>query len=445
MKKLYFVLSFLFVASTYGHIIAQSTDKNNGDWKEKVVTLKDTEEGEYMIRVGDIDNMGFGWQPNYTPFSNKETIPHGWPWDPKEEDPYGTDRVIMMTSYKGYDGAKECGNDGYSATERPYNLPQPIKIPLAFIQKAEVKNADLTLAVEDFQSPKYCSSFRVWINGMMRFTELEQVILKLNQTGPMSNIVTVAIPERMLSLLKGTELSIMIDDSVTHAGDGFAIDFVKLLVNRKKSLNIGTIVGTIRAHETGLPIPGAIVSVLGKQVGTTDANGSFKVDSISAGMQLVSFSTKKTPATTELVTVVEGETAAPIELYLDLGKKVFVGDKMVELGKSVVLENVKFAANSAALTAGAKEDLDKVLKLCSDISTAQIELGGYTDNGGDPETNKKLSEKRVESCKAYLVSKGLDAARITTVGHGQSKPIATNNTPEGRAKNRRVEVKVVKF
>ncbi|MCL5460220.1 OmpA family protein, partial [Loigolactobacillus coryniformis] len=67
------------------------------------------------------------------------------------------------------------------------------------------------------------------------------------------------------------------------------------------------------------------------------------------------------------------------------------------------------------------------------------------DNGGEPETNKKLSERRVESCKTYLVSKGMDASRITTVGHGQSKPIATNTTPEGRAKNRRVEVKVVKF
>jgi outer membrane protein OmpA-like peptidoglycan-associated protein len=184
---------------------------------------------------------------------------------------------------------------------------------------------------------------------------------------------------------------------------------------------------------------------LGKQVGTTDANGDFKVDSISAGMQLVEISTKKTPPVTELVTVVEGEISSRLDIYLDLGKKVFLGDKMIEIGKSVVLENVKFGANSAALTAAAKEDLDKLVKLSGDISTMHIELGGYTDNGGEPETNKKLSEKRVESCKAYLVSKGIDASRIATVGHGQSKPIATNNTPEGRAKNRRVEVKIVKF
>lgn len=444
MKKLYLVLSFLLVANTSGHLIAQSADKNNGDWKEKVVSLKDTEEADFMIRVGDIDNMGFGWQPNYSPFSNKQTIPHGWPWDPKEEDPYGTDRVIMMTSYKGYDAA-QCGNDGYSATERPYNLPQPIKIPLAFIQKADIKKADLTLAVEDFQSPKYCSRFRVWINGTMRFTELEDIIFRLNQTSPMSNMVTVNIPEKMFPLLKGSELSIMIDDSVTHAGDGFAVDFVKLVINRKKNLNVGIIVGTVRAHETGLPIPGAIISILGKQVGTTDPNGDFKIDSVSAGMQLIEISTKKTPANVEMVEVVEGETSNRLDVYLDLGKKVFLGDKMIEMGKSVVLENVKFGANSAALTTPAKEDLDKVVKLSSELSTMQIELGGYTDNGGEAETNQKLSERRVESCKAYLVSKGMDASRITTVGHGQSKPIATNNTPEGRAKNRRVEVKIVKF
>lgn len=444
MKKLYFVLSFLLIANTSGHLIAQSADKNNGDWKKKNVFLQNTEEGDYMIRVGDIDNMGFGWQANYSPFSNRETIPHGWPWDPKDDEPTGTDRIMMMTSYKGYDAA-QCGNDGYSATERPYNLPQPIKIPLDSIRKADIKRADLTLAVEDFQSPKYCSRFRVWLNGNVRFTELEDILFRLNQTSPMSNIVTVNIPEKIFPLLKGQELSIMIDDSVSHAGDGFAIDFVKLVINRKKNINIGTIVGTVRAHETGLPIPGAIISILGKQVGTTDTNGDFKVDSVSAGMHLVAISTKKTPANVELMEVIEGETSNRLEVYLDLGKKVFIGDKMIEMGKSVVLENVKFGANSAALTAPAKEDLDKLVKLASEISTMQIELGGYTDNGGEPETNKKLSERRVESCKAYLVSQGVDVGRITTVGHGQSKPIATNTTPEGRAKNRRVEVKIVKF
>ena len=71
-----------------------------------------------------------------------------------------------------------------------------------------------------------------------------------------------------------------------------------------------------------------------------------------------------------------------------------------------------------------------------------MEIGGNTDNTGKPDANMKLSQKRADAVKAYLIKKKVDESRLTAVGFGQDQPIADNATKEGRAKNRRVEFKV---
>lgn len=73
-----------------------------------------------------------------------------------------------------------------------------------------------------------------------------------------------------------------------------------------------------------------------------------------------------------------------------------------------------------------------------------VQLAGHTDNTGDPEANKKLSVDRAAAVKDLLVAGGIDASRIDTAGWGQEKPIASNETEEGRAKNRRTELVLTK-
>ena len=108
--------------------------------------------------------------------------------------------------------------------------------------------------------------------------------------------------------------------------------------------------------------------------------------------------------------------------------------------KLVLGENaVRFDTNKSTLTAAAKANLDKLVPVFNQYPDTNIQIYGYTDSTGAADYNLKLSDQRAASVKAYLASKGLVATRFVTTGLGIADPIATNDTPEGRSKNRRVE------
>ena len=113
---------------------------------------------------------------------------------------------------------------------------------------------------------------------------------------------------------------------------------------------------------------------------------------------------------------------------------------LAELAKALDIQTL-FDFDSAELTDEAKENLDKVAAYLSS-SDIKVEVGGHTDNMGSEEYNKALSQRRAESVINYLVGKGIDKARLTAVGYGKDKPVATNDTEEGRHQNRRIEFKV---
>ena len=75
----------------------------------------------------------------------------------------------------------------------------------------------------------------------------------------------------------------------------------------------------------------------------------------------------------------------------------------------------------------------------------KIELGGHTDNQGSEEYNQKLSLDRAKTVYEYLITKGISSNRLTYKGYGKTKPIATNDTEEGRAENRRTEFKIISY
>lgn len=99
---------------------------------------------------------------------------------------------------------------------------------------------------------------------------------------------------------------------------------------------------------------------------------------------------------------------------------------------------LRFATNSAELTAEDRSALERVVPC---LAEGRFEVSGHTDASGNDTINEPLSEARARSVLAYLVSRGIGAARLEARGYGSSRPIADDSTPEGRERNRRVELR----
>jgi outer membrane protein OmpA-like peptidoglycan-associated protein len=120
------------------------------------------------------------------------------------------------------------------------------------------------------------------------------------------------------------------------------------------------------------------------------------------------------------------------------------GLQSIEEGSSIVLENIFFEFNKTALLPESYTELEKVSTFIKDNNIQLIEIGGHTDSEGSESYNQKLSEGRAKSVVDYLKMNGIAAEKMRSVGYGESKPIDTNRTEEGRAVNRRVEFTLVK-
>jgi outer membrane protein OmpA-like peptidoglycan-associated protein len=119
-------------------------------------------------------------------------------------------------------------------------------------------------------------------------------------------------------------------------------------------------------------------------------------------------------------------------------------EKPVEIKQTMTLTGVNFKTASAELLEESYYVLEKVYNSLEAFPNVKVEIGGHTDNQGGDSYNLALSNDRAKSVMNYLVQRGISADRITARGYGKTRPVATNDTPEGRAKNRRVEVVPVK-
>ena len=108
----------------------------------------------------------------------------------------------------------------------------------------------------------------------------------------------------------------------------------------------------------------------------------------------------------------------------------------------ISLKGVNFKYNSADLTAASMAILDNVIATLTRRSDIKVEVAAHTDSDGKEAYNLKLSDQRAASVKDYLSSHGIDGNRMTSRGYGESQPVASNTTDEGKAQNRRVELRV---
>ncbi|WP_269618539.1 OmpA family protein [Zhongshania sp. BJYM1] len=125
------------------------------------------------------------------------------------------------------------------------------------------------------------------------------------------------------------------------------------------------------------------------------------------------------------------------------GMKVLANGCYLDGPRGVALEGVFFANDSDELSIPAQQILRKVAEIIEQSSATLIEVGGYTDNAGEPEYNLRLSASRAAAVRDYLVSLGVKKSRLQVRGYGEAAPRADNASAVGRAKNRRVELRIL--
>ncbi len=118
--------------------------------------------------------------------------------------------------------------------------------------------------------------------------------------------------------------------------------------------------------------------------------------------------------------------------------------KVGGVGSVLSLHNLNFEQGKAKITSDSFEELNSLVNMLKESPTMVIQLEGHTDFRGSPVKNMELSEERVKALKDFLVSNGIAEKRVLTKAFGGSQPLTQGNSPEDRAKNRRVEVRIIK-
>lgn len=160
-------------------------------------------------------------------------------------------------------------------------------------------------------------------------------------------------------------------------------------------------------------------------------------DSLTDGEEINRYTTNPRQADTDGGTVADG-----IEVFRGtnpLDPRDDVPKLEAKVGKKIVLEGVNFELGSARLTPESAATLEMAFATLRDNPEIVVQISGHTDITGSRAFNMRLSKARADAVKNYLVGRGISATRISTVGYGPDRPIASNKTVEGRAKNRRIE------
>jgi outer membrane protein OmpA-like peptidoglycan-associated protein len=141
----------------------------------------------------------------------------------------------------------------------------------------------------------------------------------------------------------------------------------------------------------------------------------------------------------------------PVALNLDLSKSGSYSEQVkdilmvpLEAGQVVRLNNIFFDSNKSDLKPESFPELERLIKLLRQNPSMHIEIAGHSDDTGDDEVNNRISFSRAESVRVYLEQHGVKGLRAISKGYGKAKPVASNDTYEGRQLNRRVEFVILR-
>ncbi len=326
---------------------------------------------------------------------------------PNINSPYDEDGLFMFADGKtlyfsskghnsmgGYDIFKTTINDDGSFSD-PVNIGYPINTPdndIYFVMEPNNTIGYYTSARKD--SKGYTDIYQVRFTGNLFLSSEDNLIAGIAQP------VSVTMPEdKIMVVVKG----IILDEN----GNPIAAEIV--IVDNKTN----EIISKTKSNQNGRY---SLTMPAGKDYGVVINKDGYMFHSENFN----------------LVTTTH---------YEEIHKNVTL--KSIDTNKKTTLHNVFFDFASATLKESSIPELKNVAAFLKQNSTIVVEISGHTDNVGTYEENMKLSKARADAVAQYLISQGIEAQRIKTVGYGYTKPIAPNDTPENRQKNRRVEFKIL--
>lgn len=431
------------------------------DWALKYERTENGPEADLVVRTGDINNLGFGWPQGFDPFSGNSTPPHKYPWNPRPDEPDGTDRIMLGSAVDPTEALRDIrrynsySGDGYSGVlsdcemlspdqpckQRQDSMPQPLRLAVGKLPP-KINTVLIQLFVDDFQAAVFRSHFQASLNGA-RIPSLEYSINSLNQTGPIGKLVSMKLLPEYWPLLASGEVKLLIDDPSTKMRDGYAIDFARILVNPHKFKYEVSLAATIIDADKHTPIPGASVTA-GLQSANTDTRGKCQLNGLPAGLVTATGAAPGYDESSVPVDLVTDQTGtAEIQLHRHEEGTAALESSIEKTG-SATIYGIHFDRDSAKLRADSMSALNAVLGLINNHSGLRWIIAGHTDNQGSANRNQPLSERRAASVITWLKAHGVEQERLAPQGFGATRPVADNATASGRALNRRVEISLAK-
>lgn len=443
------------------------------DWAREYERTVGGPEADLVVRTGDINNLGFGWK-NYDwntkqttfldPFSGKSTQPHQWPDIHKipPNAPPGTDRIMLGSAVvpgmgDGYSGsigdcivshpqgkpapallpyfAKLCKE------ERELTAPTPIVLPVGELP-SKINAVVVQIFVDDFQPMPMHSHFQVSLNGT-RIPNFEYAINALDQSGPIGKLLTLKLLPEYWPLLKSDTVKLLIDDPTTHVPDGYAVDFVRILVNPHGFKYQVSLTASVSDADKHTPITGATVTAaLDSKV--TDRAGKCQFAGLPAGLVTATANAPGYDENSVQVDLPAGQAGqADIQLHRHQESTAALEQSIAQTG-TVSVYGIHFDTGSSKLRPDSLPALQAVLGLIERRAGSSWIIAGHTDNQGSDALNIPLSKSRAASVVSWLAAHGVAQGRMDAQGFGATRPVADNATPGGRALNRRVEVSLGK-
>ncbi|MEP7238138.1 MAG: OmpA family protein [Ferruginibacter sp.] len=204
-----------------------------------------------------------------------------------------------------------------------------------------------------------------------------------------------------------------------------------------------TLVGNTFDKSANTPVADVQVTVTNSTQSSTSftssdaANGEFRTQ-LEAASDFVIVGKKAS-----YISNIENLSTKDLTRSTTLYVKLQLGIEEAKAGKNIVLKNLFFQTGRSDINTNTSADLFKLIQFLKDNPAVKLEIQGYTDNVGNLVINQKLSQQRANSVVNYLIKNGIEKERLLAKGFGPASPVADNKTVEGRAQNRRVEMKVL--